>query len=772
MSKSNAASAQIAPGPAADGGRYFGRRSWPTVTVAVLGVIASLSLSLTLRSRETQRLAADFRLDAEHQARLIERELDHAINLVHSLTAFYEGSQEVERDEFRVFSKHLLSKCPAVQALEWVPRVTADQRAAHEESTRAAGLTDYTIREESLNGEMVPAGRREEYFPVLFVEPYSGNARAVGFDLGSETMRSQTLQRACETGEAIVSGPISLVQEEGDSCGLLLCEPVFRTGSPASTPADRKTGLAGFYVCVLRMDEVVRQAIGATKADGIGLRLIDETDDGNDVTVYDHPSRRGSRNAGSANSAVRKAPGDLEHVIMVEVPGRRWRAKCVPRRAYVAQRRSWGPWIALFVGLLITGLVTANIGGFVAWSCRVERLADQRTAQLREANITLDQEVGVRQTAEELFRGLLGSVPDAVMIVDDTGKITLVNDVAEQLFGYHRDELLGQPVEVVVPEGRRERHRDLRLKYHQCPHVRPMAAGAELVGLRKDGSEFPAEISLGPLHTEQGARVIAVVRDVSERKRLAAEQRHTRAQLIAAERIQQHLLPDAAPALPGFDVAGCVRPVEFAAGDHYDFLDLQDGSTAIVIGDVTGHGFAPALLMVATRALLRSFSQNGCHVGDVLAKTNDVLCRETEDDRFVTLLLAQINPADRSLHYTSAGHPTGYVLDASGDVKTRLESTSLPLAALPTTRFPTVGPLPLEEGDLVLLLTDGVLEVPSHTQGPFGADRVLSVVRENRHRSAREIIDQLLKAIHDFAQDKPLFDDVTMVVVKVAKNGE
>jgi PAS domain S-box-containing protein len=416
---------------------------------------------------------------------------------------------------------------------------------------------------------------------------------------------------------------------------------------------------------------------------------------------------------------------------------------------------------------MVTGLVTLNVGGLVERHRRVERLVERRTAELHEANRTLSREVSVRRRAEQLFRGLLESAPDAVMIVDQKGEITLVNAVTEQLFGYRREELVGQSVEVVVPQKLRQRHRSLRARYQGSPHVRPMGAGTELVGCRKDGSEFPAEISLGPLETEQGARVIAVVRDISERKRAAAHRRHTEMQLIAAQRIQQHLLPDATPSLPGFDVAGALHPVEFAAGDHFDFLEMRDGSTGIVIGDVTGHGFAPALLMVATRALLRANSQNGNGLGQILAHTNTVLCRETADDRFVTLLFAQIDPANRSLRYASAGHPTGYVLDASGAVKSHLQSTAPPLGVRPETEFPSVGPVELEVGDLVLLLTDGVLDVRSPSEDWFGAERALSVVRDNRHRSAREIINRLLDAIRAFARNESLVDDVTVVVAKV-----
>ncbi len=123
-----------------------------------------------------------------------------------------------------------------------------------------------------------------------------------------------------------------------------------------------------------------------------------------------------------------------------------------------------------------------------------------------------------RKKAEQKFRGLLESAPDAMVIVDSTGHIVIVNSEAERLFGYARDDLLGEPVEILLPERFGEIHEAHRGAYLEDPRVRPMGAGLELFARRQDGSEVPVEISLSPMESETGRLVTATIRDISERK--------------------------------------------------------------------------------------------------------------------------------------------------------------------------------------------------------------------------------------------------------------
>lgn len=152
------------------------------------------------------------------------------------------------------------------------------------------------------------------------------------------------------------------------------------------------------------------------------------------------------------------------------------------------------------------------------------------------------RDISDRRKAEQKFRGLLESAPDAIVIVNSAGEIVLINTQAENLFGYHRRDLLGKPIEVLIPRRFAQGHPALRGGFFHTPQPRSMGAGLELYGLRANGTEFPVEISLSPLETDGETLVSSAIRDISDRKRIEATLHEQREQLQRASQAKDRFL--------------------------------------------------------------------------------------------------------------------------------------------------------------------------------------------------------------------------------------
>jgi len=251
----------------------------------------------------------------------------------------------------------------------------------------------------------------------------------------------------------------------------------------------------------------------------------------------------------------------------------------------------------------------------------------------------------------------------------------------------------------------------------------------------------------------------------ARRRRARRAAQATREELRIAREIQQKLFP-AAPCVEGFDIGGASYPAALTGGDYFDFIPLPDGALGIVVGDVSGHGFGPALLMASTRAYLRGLAQTYVDPTEILTRANRVLADDTGGEPYVTLLFARLDPRTGSLVYASAGHPTGYVASAAGAVKERLESTAIPLGLYPDADFSSSGAVALEPGDSVLLLTDGILEARAPNGALFGEKRALDTLRVYRSDPARQLVDNLYHTVRAFTQNRPQHDDITAVSIK------
>ncbi len=378
--------------------------------------------------------------------------------------------------------------------------------------------------------------------------------------------------------------------------------------------------------------------------------------------------------------------------------------------------------------------------------------------------VVVMRDITSRRKAEESLDRLSNAVEqtaDVVFITDRDGRIEYANPAFETVFGFTRAEALGQTPRILKSGC----HDDGFYRHLWQTVLAGKVYRSAAVNRRKDGQLVHTEQTITPILDPRGevTHFVSVLRDMTEARRL----REHEAELRLAAIVQRGLYPTRAPKIAGLDVAGSVLPANATSGDYYDLVRMGDGSLILAVGDVSGHGLGPALLMAETRAFLRSLVHVYPEPSAVLGRLNHSLAGDMEPGRFVTLLVARIDVSRRQMVYGNAGHLPGLILDRSGEVRETLGVTGPALGLSPDSEYGSPPPIALRPEDIVVLLTDGVTETRAPDGATFGEHGPLSVVRRHRHETARSIVGRVNEAVLDFAQGEPHLDDCTLVVCKV-----
>ncbi len=353
-----------------------------------------------------------------------------------------------------------------------------------------------------------------------------------------------------------------------------------------------------------------------------------------------------------------------------------------------------------------------------------------------------------------MLRSVLENVSGVAFLKNLRGQYQLVNSKFVEHFDLNRKEIDGRTDFEIFDSERAERFHSNDHKIFadgETQHTQEVAA-------TKDGPHTYVSVKFPVIDTR--GRVMGVggiSTDITDQMRQEQE-------IQAAKAVQTLLYPRAAPDLPGYEVAGAVRAAETVSGDYYDYIPMGRDRVFVAVGDVSGHGLAPALEMVEVRSYLRAILRTEIRLDTIMECLNDCLVPDLRDFGFVTLFLAELNFREHTFRYVGAGHRADF-LKADGR-HLSLPSTGLMLGIESKVRYRCSPDIPMEPGDQLLLSTDGICETVSPDGDVFGREGMIDCILRSKDSSAEQAIRNLLNACREMTDTSPPADDMTAVLVR------
>jgi serine phosphatase RsbU (regulator of sigma subunit) len=263
--------------------------------------------------------------------------------------------------------------------------------------------------------------------------------------------------------------------------------------------------------------------------------------------------------------------------------------------------------------------------------------------------------------------------------------------------------------------------------------------------------------------------VYIIQRYVKQKEQLDATVRHQRDQLLQdlelAAEVQTMFLPTHRPSIPGLEIAGMMQPARGVSGDYYDYMPVNDHALQLVIADVAGKGVPAALLMAATAAAVQLETREKRDMLEMVNRLNGSVHSLSGSNRYVTLLLADIDARKQSLSYVNCGHNPALLYQAKTGAVVAMNSSCFPIGMFDSLTC-AMNPVSLTAGDILVLYTDGVIEAENSQGEEFGVERLSTLIHRGHMLSSDELMNHILESIADFSRNVAFEDDVTILVVK------
>jgi diguanylate cyclase (GGDEF)-like protein/PAS domain S-box-containing protein len=477
---------------------------------AIIALLAGLGLTILLfasvRRVEYEQADAQFQYSAKLRTATIENGMVDAVENVTMLNLLFRAVGVVSRDQFRMFAAPVLARHPEIQALSFQRLVVQSQRRSYEAAAQAAH-PGFVIHE--IEGDVQrPAGQRDSYNVVDYIEPMAGNEAAFGLDTALSPGQADARQRSRSSGKVAATGLLALAQDKGRQSGFLLLAPVYLKGAPLDNAGMRERAVIGETAAAYRVDRLAATLLGAG-------RMLDEP--GVRITLFASPGPDANALAFSNGAAVNPDPvypllprwllANRFHTVhaTLNLAGSTWHMQ-VEKAAVPFTQASGGSLYVLLGGLLSSLLAAAYVYTLVSRKAVIERVTTERTAALRFANLRLAEDIALRKSTESTLRvreKVIEVSSNAVIICSAQPPdylIEYVNPAFEEITGYRADEVVGRPLESLQGNQRDQKNiEEIRnaLREKREGH-------ALLRNYRKDGTAFWNDLYIAPVRGDDG----------------------------------------------------------------------------------------------------------------------------------------------------------------------------------------------------------------------------------------------------------------------------